>query len=117
MPKSVALAVVGAGLIGKRHAEAVLECGETFLDCLVDPAPVGRALAAEFGVPCLPDLQAMLDRREPGGVIIATPNQMHVEHGLICVDAGVHALLEKPIAAAPCNAGSLFRRFGELPLV
>lgn len=32
------------------------------------------------------------------GVVVATPNRMHVEHALACVKAGVAVLVEKPIA-------------------
>ena len=35
---------------------------------------------------------------KPEGVIVATPNQVHVENGLECVAAGVPVLVEKPIA-------------------
>jgi predicted dehydrogenase len=34
----------------------------------------------------------------PDGIILATPNRLHVEGGLTCVAAGVPALVEKPLA-------------------
>lgn len=98
MQAPVKLAVLGAGLIGKRHIEHVLneDCAE--LMAVVDPSPEARALAEDKDVRWYPTLAALLADGTPEGVIIATPNQMHVEGGLECIAAGIPALVEKPIA-------------------
>jgi len=90
------LAVLGAGLIGRRHID--LAATEAVLDAIVDPAPEAEGIAAERGVSWFPSLAALLTDCRPDGVIVATPNQMHVENGLACIAAGVPALIEKPIA-------------------
>ncbi|KAA0594922.1 putative dehydrogenase [Azospirillum lipoferum] len=94
----VRLAVLGAGLIGRRHVDHVLneDCAE--LMAIVDPSDVGKALAAEKGTGWYPDFATMIRRERPDGVIISTPNQMHVANGLEAVAAGVPALVEKPLA-------------------
>lgn len=92
-----AIAVVGAGLIGPRHAAALARSERAVLHSIADPADAGKALAARHGVPHFGSLEELLDKGRPDGVIVATPSQMHVEHGLACVAAGVPALIEKPL--------------------
>ena len=94
----VKLAVMGAGLIGKRHIEHIAASTEAKLAAVVDPSPVGKELAQAHGAPWFPSFAAMLDKVRPDGVIIATPNQLHVENGLDAVAIGIPALVEKPIA-------------------
>jgi predicted dehydrogenase len=96
--RPVKLAVMGAGLIGKRHIEHVLTQPEAELMAIVDPTDGAKALAAEKGVGWFPSFAAMIAQARPEGVLVATPNQMHVDNGLECVAAGVPALVEKPLA-------------------
>ena len=92
------IAVVGAGLIGRQHIDRVLGDPSVRLSHIVDPTEAARALAQQHGVPWAPDIAAMLAAGRPHGVIVATPNQLHVEHGLACVAAGLPTLIEKPVA-------------------
>ena len=98
MQAPVKLAVMGAGLIGKRHIEHILaeDCAE--LTAVIDPSPDAKALAEARGVAWHPGFAAMAADARPEGVIVATPNQLHVANGLECVAAGVPVLVEKPIA-------------------
>ncbi len=97
MARKVKLAVMGAGLIGKRHAMHVGASPEAELAGVIDPTPIGEAVAREYGVPWHKSLAEMIAADRPEGVIIATPNQMHKANGLECVAAGLPALVEKPI--------------------
>ena len=93
----VRIAVAGAGLIGKRHIEEVDANPDARLAAIVDPGPAGPELADKFGVPLHPILAALFERDKPDGVILATPNQLHVDGALECVAAGVPVIVEKPI--------------------
>jgi predicted dehydrogenase len=93
----VRIAVAGAGLIGTRHIEEVDASAHAELAAVVDPGPAGPELAEKFGVPLHPSLTALFAREKPDGVILATPNRMHVDGGLECVAAGVPVIVEKPI--------------------
>jgi predicted dehydrogenase len=91
------IAVAGAGLIGRRHIEEVDASSAAQLASIVDPAPAAAEVAEKFGVPLYRSIAELLETDEPDGVILATPNQLHVEGGLECVAAGVPVIVEKPI--------------------
>lgn len=94
----IRIAVAGAGLVGKRHVKAVMASLGVTLAAIADPTDAARALAAEHGVLWFNSLGDLIAEEAADGVIIATPNQMHVDHGLECVAAGLPFLVEKPIA-------------------
>ncbi len=100
------IAVLGAGAIGRRHAEALAACPTARLAAIADPSEGSRALAARLGVAWRPDLAALLADR-PDGVVVATPTALHAAQAGACVEAGVPVLVEKPIAADPAEARAL----------
>ena len=101
---SIRIAVAGAGYIGQAHMEVTQRSGECTLSAIVDPAPSAAAIATRAGVPLFHSLADLLQKDRPDGVILATPNQLHMEHARICLDAGMPALLEKPIAPTVAEA-------------
>ena len=52
---------------------------------------------AKFSVPLYASVAELFAADKPDGVILATPNQLHVAGGLECVAAGVPVIVEKPI--------------------
>ncbi len=98
MTRSTNIAVIGAGLIGKRHIEFVQADPNARLSAIVDPTQEAQELAQKLGVAWAPGLQKLLEFHRPDGLIIATPNQMHVQNGLEAIAAGLPMLVEKPIA-------------------
>ena len=108
------IAVAGAGLIGKRHVQAVDRCDVATVSAIVDPDPAARDFAGDTGCDWYASIDDMLDAGPPDGVIIATPNQMHVDNGLACVRAGVPVLVEKPIADSSASATQLVDEAGGL---
>src|SRR5690349_12268258 len=103
----VRIAVAGAGLIGRRHIEEVDAGRDTELAALVDPGAAGPGLAEKYAVPLHRSLGELFERDEPDGVILATPNQLHVDGGLECVAAGVPVIVEKPIGDTVASATRL----------
>src|ERR1700740_2457353 len=107
MIKPVRLAVLGAGLIGKRHIQHIKAEPEAELLAIVDPAPEAKSLALDMNVRCSPSFATLVDEEKPEGVIVATPNQVHVANGLECIAAGLPTLVEKPIADDVASAAWL----------
>lgn len=101
------IAVAGAGHIGLAHMGVLRNSPTCRLSGIVDPAAAAAQIAADAGVPWYPSLDALFEETLPNGVIVATPNQLHVEHGMKCIEAGVPALLEKPIAPTVAEATQL----------
>ena len=101
------IAVAGAGYIGQAHVAAIAATPGLRLSAIVDPAPAAQALADAAGVPRLDALEDLLAQHRPDGVVLATPNAMHVPQALACIAAGVPCLLEKPIAPTVAEAQTL----------
>jgi predicted dehydrogenase len=98
VPRAVRIAVVGAGLIGRQHVARVASEPDASLVAIVDPSEHAMELSSETGAAWFPDVSAMLRAGSPDGVIVATPNRLHVPIGLECVAAGLPLLVEKPVA-------------------
>ncbi|WP_350029818.1 Gfo/Idh/MocA family oxidoreductase [Caballeronia sp. INDeC2] len=101
------IAVAGAGYIGQAHMGVAQASATCTLSAIVDPAPGAQGIAEKAGVPLYRTLDELLAKDRPDGIVLATPNQLHVEHARICLEAGVPMLLEKPIAPTVEEAQAL----------
>ncbi|MGB7303989.1 MAG: Gfo/Idh/MocA family oxidoreductase [Burkholderiaceae bacterium] len=99
------IAVVGAGLIGRRHIKHVDAHAQ--LHAVVDPAQEACDLAAGYQVPHFSHLETLLASNPPDGVIIATPTPMHFDNAMACIASGIPALIEKPITGDATEAQAL----------
>jgi predicted dehydrogenase len=98
------IAVAGAGYIGQAHMGVAQQSPTCSLSAVVDPASSAIDIAARAGVPLYRSLHELFDKDRPEGVVLATPNQLHVDHAMQCIAAGVPMLLEKPIAPTVAEA-------------
>lgn len=101
------IAVVGFGLIGKRHAEILRRSPEFSPAAVVEPQEAGRIEASELDIPVFLTLADMFDQLVPDGVVLATPTPLHIEQGLACIEKGCPVLVEKPIAVTAADARTL----------
>ena len=92
------IAVAGTGLMGRRHIEMIQASASCKLSAIIDPAPGAVEIAERVGVRLHRTLDDLFGAARPDGVILATPNALHVENALDCIRAGVAALVEKPVA-------------------
>ncbi|HEY1461714.1 MAG TPA: Gfo/Idh/MocA family oxidoreductase [Casimicrobiaceae bacterium] len=101
------IAVAGAGYIGLAHMDVMQRSPTCTLSAIVDPAPAARMAAGKAGVSLYTSLDELFAKDRPDGVILATPNTLHLEHALKSIAAGVPMLLEKPITPTVREAESL----------
>lgn len=104
------VAVVGAGLLGARHARVYSETPGCRLVGISDLIPErARAVASRHGVPAYASLEELL-RAGVDAVSVATPDHAHREPVEACLDAGAHVLVEKPLTIDPAEARALVER-------
>ena len=95
----LSIAVAGVGMIGRRHVDLVQRSKECRLAAIVDPSPSAVAYADSHSARLYRSLDELLSGpQRPDGVILATPNQLHVDQALQCIAAGIATLVEKPVA-------------------
>ena len=103
------IAVAGAGYIGQAHIAAALASRTCTLSAIVDPSPAAAAVATHAGVPLYRSIEELLSQDRPDGLVLATPNAMHVPQGLQCVEARLPILLEKPLATTVAEGEQLVK--------
>ncbi|WP_151980224.1 Gfo/Idh/MocA family protein [Acinetobacter guerrae] len=90
------IAIIGAGVMGKKHAQTIQKHPETKLVAVCDP--FSDELAQEYQIPNFKDFDELLNQIQTDGVVIANPNRFHVSTAIQCMQAGIPSLLEKPLA-------------------
>lgn len=91
-------AVVGAGHIGKRHAEMIRRESETELVAMVDIRTAEECGATDFNVPFFSSIEELLASGIEVDVInVCTPNGLHAAQSLLALEAGKHVVCEKPM--------------------
>jgi len=99
-------AVIGAGYLGRFHAQKWAALPGCRLVAIADPAlAVRERVGAELGVPALEDWREVLGRVD--AVSIATPTPLHHPIARACLDAGLHVLVEKPVTTTVEEARDL----------
>jgi predicted dehydrogenase len=110
------VAVIGYGVMGKYHANVYAALPHTDLVAVVDPLPVRRREAQKtHAVTVYADSTELLASEKPDAVSIAAPTSLHYSLARRFLEAGVHVLVEKPVAADVAQAqdlASLSRRSG-----
>jgi UDP-N-acetyl-2-amino-2-deoxyglucuronate dehydrogenase len=90
--------IVGAGVIGEVHAEAIGLVPDARLVAVTDEAPGrAKALAEAWDCAAEPDLATLLARDDVGVVCVCVPSGLHAEVGVRAAAAGKHLVVEKPI--------------------
>ncbi|HEY7329878.1 MAG TPA: Gfo/Idh/MocA family oxidoreductase [Gemmataceae bacterium] len=103
----VRVGLIGCGKVGQIHAAALRGLAEAELTAVCDvSAERVRTFADKCGTHGYTDVDAMLSDGKVEAVIIGTPHPLHAAPAVSAAEAGVHVLVEKPLAAtlADCDA-------------
>ncbi|MGD7707682.1 Gfo/Idh/MocA family protein [Microlunatus sp. Y2014] len=102
------LGMVGCGVFGHRHAEALRELSDRVdVVAVADPDPDRAAEVADIvgADAVVTDHRALLGQVD--AITIATPHQFHHPVAADAIAAGVHVFLEKPLAMTEAEGLSL----------
>src|SRR5215213_2571297 len=100
------IAVIGCGAIAADGHLPALAAHGLAPSVVVDPDPARRALsAADWGGDPVASVAEALERCD--AAIVAVPHHRHVEVCGTLLEAGVHVLLEKPLATTAADAATL----------
>ncbi|MCD8072334.1 MAG: Gfo/Idh/MocA family oxidoreductase [Alistipes sp.] len=91
--------VIGAGLIGKQHAESIMRTSYAELAAISEPDENTLfRQARRLGVEGFASYREMIDKVQPDVVHNCTPNHLHFEINKYVLEAGIHLYSEKPLA-------------------
>lgn len=99
MSASLRIGLVGAGQVALKHARAYAQNRDAALVAVAD-VDAGRAaaLAERYGAAAFGSFDELLGSDQVDAVSVCVPHDVHLPVALAAADAGVHVLMEKPIA-------------------
>ncbi len=102
--QKIRFAVVGAGHIGKRHAEMIRREAEAELVAMADVRSKEECDAESFEVPFFSSMEEMLESGISIDVVnVCTPNGLHAQQSLLALENGMHVVCEKPMGLSKDN--------------
>lgn len=90
--------IIGFGNIGKRHAEHILNNPAAELVAVCDINTAVKEQLPEY-VAFYPDIESLLASGTAADILcVCTPNYLHEPHAIAGLEAGMHVVVEKPMA-------------------
>lgn len=104
MKEPIRFAIIGYGNIGSRHAAHIHNNPDTQLVAVCDIRPEVKDQLAE-NVSFYTDLNEMLANAKADILCVCSPNYLHEPHTITALEAGLHTVVEKPMAlsVAECD--------------
>src|SRR5689334_4076608 len=92
-------ALIGAGKVAHLHAAALQSLPESEFVAVCGRSPArANAFAQKYAIAAFTDVNEMLAKAKPDAICIATPHPEHAAPAIAAARAGIHALVEKPLA-------------------
>ncbi len=112
MSDTLRTAIIGAGAITQvAHLPVLRKLKGVELCAVCDTdLPKARSIADRFGIKdAFDDIEEVLRYEELDAIVICTPNHLHEAHVLAALSAGLHVLVEKPLAVNTASAQRIVR--------
>jgi len=106
-PVALRVGVIGVGAMGQNHLRVLSDIAD--LVGVADPdVHVGQAASKRFSIPHFEDHRELL-KEELDAVSVCVPTTHHAPVALDAIGAGVHLLVEKPLASSVEEAETIVR--------
>lgn len=112
--RPIRMGLIGLGSMGRHHARVIRAVEGMELVAVADP--VGDRHGVAGGLPVLQDVEALIGAGIDAAMV-AVPTYLHEEVALALAAAGVHAMVEKPIAASVESGRRVAEAFAAAGLV
>ncbi|MCA8992583.1 MAG: Gfo/Idh/MocA family oxidoreductase [Planctomycetaceae bacterium] len=101
MMSKVRTAIVGCGKVGHLHARALQELGESeFVGACDAQLARAQSFGDTYGVAAFDSLEELISKSGCEAIMVCTPHPLHEEPTVAAAKAGVHVLIEKPMASS-----------------
>lgn len=102
--------ILATGTIARKFADTVNAMSDqTLIACASRSLEKASTFAEQFSIPkAYGSYEEMLLDKDIDAIYIATPNNLHYENCVMCLNAGKHVLCEKPFTPARAEAEKLY---------
>ena len=115
MTEKLRFGIIGCGVIGPTHAEAIESLPDAQLIAVADPIEArAQKLADKYNITPYTDIQAMLDREQLDVVTVCTPSGEHGKHACQVMRTGRHVIVEKPMEITRAAIDEMLRTQQEM---
>ena len=114
--KEVKIGIIGLGVMGKKHVDAVEKTDLVRLTAVCDcKKDVADKCAEENNVKVYYHANKLINSGEVDAVLIATPHYDHTPITINAFEAGLHVISEKPIAVHKADAEKMIEAHKKHP--
>ena len=112
--KRIRTAVIGCGKVGRIHAAALKSLPESEFTAVCDADPArARHFAEEYQVRAFTNVREMAGESGADSVSICTPHPLHAAAAVTALEAGLRAVVEKPLAVTLADRNARFAAAGK----
>ncbi len=102
---TIRFGIVGPGKVAQLHADALARIPDARLAAVAGRSePRAAALGAPHDARVDPNLETLIERGGVDAVILCTPHPLHAAQAVAAARAGLHVVVEKPMALHPADA-------------